>query len=180
MRLGILLANQYINLRDCGNLFLCVGGNSGDVTLGEIWFDYEVEFMTPQIDSTHGASRSSKVTSTGSQTAALPLGQSPIIEFSRDEIFDYTNGSGALTFKSDYQGMFVVEVVGTGLSGFSTAASNVDSSVGAGALFNTGATTGIGIWIVRAQRGQVWDVSMSATTITASELRVGGYLGSLG
>jgi hypothetical protein len=82
-RLGAIMADENISLFDTGNMFVCVGGNSGTVNLGQLWCDYEVEFMTPQLDSNYGP-ESAKVNGNVAQTAALPLGTNPFLVFGRN------------------------------------------------------------------------------------------------
>lgn len=179
VRQGILPAGADVALYDTGNIYVCVGGNSAQVVLGELWFDYEVEFYTPQLDSLFGTSRSGIIDSQTLTTPALPLGVSPLIKFSRDQLCTYDDTLGLITFLSDYEGLMVMEIVGTGLIGFSTAGSTTTQTA-VGSCVNTGATTAIGVWAVKAEKGQYWDPSVNGTTVTSGELRMGGYLRSLG
>lgn len=179
VRQGALNPNESIDLYDTGNLFVCVGGNSGAVTLGELWCEYEVCFMTPQIDSNYTVS-SAKSIGAVAQTPALPLGTTPVSTFGKDAFFTYdpSGGSSVLLFNRAYQGLFELQVAGTGLTSFGfggTAAITI-----AGSSTNSGGTLIVGSVIVQALPGQTLALGASGTTVTAAILRVGDYSYALG
>lgn len=180
VRQGILPGATDIALYDTGNIFICVGGNSGAVTLGEIWIDYEVELYTPQLDSSYGTSRSGYIDGQTLMTGLQPLGVSPLIKFSRDQLCTYNDTTGYLTFLSDYQGLGIFSVVGTGLSGFTgSGSSGIHTAVAN--VFNTGGTTGVAVWRLDMKKGDTFYPHVSSwTTVTSGELRLAGYRYTLG
>jgi hypothetical protein len=177
VRQGLLSASENLAFYDTGNLFVCVGGNSGSVTLGELWCDYVVEFETPQIESNlTGSFDSFKVTSVTAQTPVLPLGTGPTILSSRNEMLSYDNATGRLTFLQAFQGLAVLIVDGTGLSAMDVTSSNVAySPLGINGI----ATRFTGAFRFTANAGQYFDVVMTGTTVTATDLRIGPYANSL-
>ncbi len=174
VRQGALTASENISFYDTGNLYVCVGGNSGAVTLGELWCDYEVEFDTPQIDSNvSNGFDSMKLVGATAQTAALPFGTGGVITSSRNAIATYDSVAGTLTFLLPYEGLAVFDVTGTTISAVSTVGST--ATVAITSNINGAATRVISYARVTASPGQLLDFSLTAATITGAELRMGPY-----
>jgi len=178
-RQGALLASENLALYDTANIFVCVGGNSGAVTLGQLWCDYEVELMTPQLDSNYGASDSAKVTGGGTMTAASIFGSASSQAFSRGTLWTLDAVTGTLTFLQNFQGVFAFNFVGTGISSpvnlGGTATSSLIQSTTNGT--NTNITC---VAIANALVGQTLILTLAgATTLTTSVMRVGAYQYSL-
>jgi hypothetical protein len=178
VRQGALLSNETLGLYDTGNLFVCVGGNSGIVNLGELWCDYEVEFMTPQLDSNYGASDSGIIVGGGSTTAAVVFGTTSTQKFGRNTLWSLDPTTGTLTFLQNYQGLFAISLGGTVISALSLTGTAADS--GATTSINSAATLLVATFVISALAGQTLIISATATTVTSSSLRAGGYPASLG
>ncbi len=179
VRQGSLTSAENLALYDTGNLWVLVGGNTGSVNLGELWCDYEVELITPQLDSNYGSSDSAKIVGATAQTAALPFGTAPASTFSRENLWTYDPVTGAITFLRPYQGLFSAAIEGTVISAVSVSASTAVVSVTTGSI-NAAGTGATYSWVVGAQEGQTLDVATTATTITSAVMRVGSYRASLG
>jgi hypothetical protein len=155
-------------------MFVCVGGNSGAVVLGEIWCDYEVEFMTPQIDSNYAAD-SAVVRGVAPLTGPLPFGNA-IPAFGRNNLFSFNAATSTYTFLQNYQCIITWTVVGTVLS--APLVSGTSTIVGS-SLANAGGTALFYVATVRALAGQTLIFTLTATTITTSTLGFGAYAVSL-
>lgn len=177
-RLAALNANENLGLYDSGNIFICVGGNSGAVSLGQLWCDYVVEFMTPQLDTSFGAGGSGVMTGQTAQTAALPFGTAATSTFSRSPLWTYDGVTGAITFLRAYQGLFYVLMTGTTLTAITPGGTGTFTSVGA--FPNAGSTQCFSAFRANVLIGQTLDLSATAATIASAQLRVGEYLNSLG
>ncbi len=179
VRQGALASNENLGLYDTANIFICAGGNSGAVTLGELWADYSVELETPQLDSNYGASNSGRVVGGGGGlTAAAIFGLSPTVTFSRENLFSLDPTNGTLTFLQNYQGFCNLELTGTGLVTGLT--SGTVTLTGITEIVNTAGTSLDKDFVLTALAGQTLILSATATTVTASNLRVAGYQASLG
>lgn len=174
VRQGNLLGNETLDLYDTANLFVCVGGNSGAVTLGELWCDYEVEFMTPQLDSNYGASDSGRIFGSGTLSAAAIFGTNPNQAFSRSPLWLLDPTTGTLTFQQNYQGLINLVIGGTTLAGISATGTASGITV-VTTIQNAAATAELSDILVNALSGQTLIVSATAATVTASTLRAGAY-----
>ena len=163
-------------LADTGNLFVCVGGNSGAVTLGELWCDYEVMFMTPQIDL--GADvlvDSLLVVGGGTFSLDDPFGTAPVITLGGpDALFASINGASVLTFAIPYRGLLTYNINGTGLTGTNLAISSAILTAGSEVVNATG-TVLEGKAVVTASAGQNLDFRALGTTVTGANCRIGRY-----
>lgn len=110
VRTGTILSNNDIKLYDVGNLFVVTQGQSGDEhSVGELWVEYDVELMTPQLNSTdiqslilHGQT---------ALTAAKLLGTDPTPHGQLQ--YTYDNATGTITFNQNFEGYVTFYAVGT-------------------------------------------------------------------
>jgi hypothetical protein len=163
-----------IKLYDVGNLFACSQNIvTGGATLGELYVEYDVLLMTPQLQAA-GESGTDSVLfqSNGGATAALPLGSNPIEKNSlASSLLSYDNATSTFTFLR--AGVFGLNLYLTGtvitavsITGtLATLRSTVILASGLGAL--TASTNGR-----QAQIGDTIIVSATATTITLAQLDV--------
>lgn len=175
VRQGVLSASENLGLYDSGNIFICVGGNSGNVVLGELWCDYEVVFETPQIDSNYG-NDSMKSTGGGTLSGSNPMGTLPVTVFGRTNLGTWNNSS-LFTFSVNYQGIFVIDLVGTSLVAVPVTGSATHSG---GTVANAAATSSLTNVIVSALAGQTIQIGTVGATVTSAIVRVGNYTYSLG
>jgi hypothetical protein len=134
--------------------------------------------MTPQIDSNYSVS-SAKVTGAVALTVANPFGTTPVLQFGKDAFMTFTQpGISQFTFVRSYQGLFEVQLIGTGLAGFNFAGTASVTSEGAAA--NSVGTAVIGSALVQAAAGQTFGFSVNGSTVTSAIMRVGDYSYTLG
>jgi len=176
VRTGNLAANLDIKTYDGGNLFVCTVDGSA-VNWGKLWVEYDVEFFKPQTVvggaaavqsgsiTTTSASRASPFTGTQTQLGGLA----------------FSGATATLTFNVAGQYFLEYNITGTVMTNTSptiTGAATINNLLGV-QLANTAATIGLGIYTVNVLTpGQtmVFDFTASATTITASVVRVAPYL----
>lgn len=179
VRQSAVTATENVGLYDTGNLFICVGGNSGTVNLGELWCDYELCLMTPQIDSNVGPTfDSSKVLGVSAMTPARPFGSAASITNSRNPIFNYDGATGDLTFVKDFEGLFSLVATGTGLE----ASDFVGGTATISNFFDLANSTGTNFSsevLVKALAGQTLNYGIVADTIATSKLFASAYAYSL-
>lgn len=109
VRRGAIPANQDVQLFDTGNLFLATQGQADAAAVGELYVDYEVELMTPQLgDPAIGLSLSSVVTwaTAASQGVASPGSNAPLVAST-------SGGTFRLTATSAYDGLVNVRLTST-------------------------------------------------------------------
>jgi hypothetical protein len=163
-RPGTLAANRDQKTYDLGQLFVCTSGHAGTTVCGELYVDYEVELLIPQVqdsiiagafDSTAGLSQVALVGTNFAGNGNL------------DDLISVTGTSASiLTFNQDWEGLVSINVVGTVMSGAAANAGTAAWSAFGTATYNAGATYGRIGGFVRALRGQTLVLSITATTVT--------------
>lgn len=110
VRNGGLGSNQDVKLYDVGNLFVATQGQAPDTPpVGELYVDYRVKLMTPQLNNPALGNSKSSVFTTASNTAVVtaPGSNAPIV----------ATGSGnvvTLTATAAFQGLLSTLASGTG------------------------------------------------------------------
>jgi hypothetical protein len=116
-------------LYDVGNLFVCSQNVvTGGATLGELYVDYDIELLTPQLQlPSVDDVDTSVLSSLQGTTGALPLGTNPaIVDSQVSPLLSYNTVSGLITFLKAGKFMFAFNAVGTVVS-----ASTVTGTLGA-------------------------------------------------
>lgn len=162
-----------VKLYDVGNLFACSQNIvTGGATLGELYVEYDILLMTPQLQSGgESGTDASKLVGGDSMTPALPLGLTPTISNSLvNPLVDYDNGTATLTFKR--AGVFTigVDVKGTGLTSlgvnFGTFKPLMSSTISATSITAMGSTG------IQANIGDTLQIAVGGTTVTSSTLAI--------
>lgn len=165
VRAGSLSSNQDIKLYDSGNFYLCTQGQAGATNIGELYVEYIVDLMTPQMrppgagDAIYGILIGSSNTAPASTVAA---GNMPVSVVSSGTTTSITT----LTFTQPWQGYFTLILGGTGLisiSGSGTANVTEGSSGEIG-----GATALMDFFTVDADIGETLVITIVNTTITSA------------
>lgn len=154
----ILAANLDVKTYDIGNLFVCTQGQANTNAIGELYVEYDVDLMTPQL--VKPLVPGFKLTTTAGQSNVLPWGTSWTLD--PDNNIRVTVDSGTqLTFNETFEGLLILS---TSAAGAATAAGN--GQIGAGTatvselvdLVTSPATTssfgGAAVYSVRAVSGQ--------------------------
>lgn len=163
-----------IKLYDVGNLFACSQNiGTGGATLGELYVEYDILLMTPQLQSEgESGTDSFKASSVGGETAAIPWGLNPTLQGSlQPDLLSYDNATSTFTFnRAGFFGVTIrfggtvitaVNVAGT----LATSGFTVVNSTSTSALFASSSGR-------QAVIGDTLIITASATTITGATLVV--------
>lgn len=162
VRAGALAANQDIKLYDTGNFFLCTVGQANTNIVGEVYVEYVIRLMTPQLGDV-GIGGSVYATFSGSSNAApsaTKVGNLPATAVSSGTTTSVTT----YTFTQPWEGVVCIDLEGSGLNGM--AATGTATSAEKADSIAAGTTTEVAIWTLSAQAGQTFIMTLSNTTIT--------------
>jgi len=176
VRYGNLAANLDIKTYDGGNLHLCTIDGTA-VAWGKLWVDYEVEFSVPQtIIGGVGSTASVKIATTSASRASPFSGTQTITGG-----LNVTASAATLTINQVGQFLMEVDTVGTvitytppTITGTAAVATLLSAQGN-----NATSTAGVNLFTVNVTvPGQtvIFDFTASATTITASNVRLAPYL----
>jgi hypothetical protein len=176
VRFGALSSNQDVKLYDIGNFNVAVSGQAGTTVIGELYVEYEVELMTPQLDPASAILSALDSGSSTSNSAPFPtaVGNFPWTYVSSGT----TTSATTFTLTQDVQANITLSVTGTGITAiaFSGTATGTEGQE----VINAAATLGITSYRFSGIAGQTVIITISNTTITDTRLRVGEYLYSNG
>jgi hypothetical protein len=161
-----LPANLDIKTYDVGNLFVVTQGQAGVTAVSELYVEYDVQLITPQIDSL-GATTAARVSGTAGLSATVLFGTNASIDPDSTLALSVNAAGSIVTFLQDFTGLVICELTGTGLSTFTYGSSTATIN-----SLNTSAGTNntylIGVFHVSAQAGQTLQLGLTLTTFTAA------------
>lgn len=138
---SVLAANLDIKSYDIGNLFVCTQGQAGTTAIGELYVEYDVMLLTPQLSAS--SAPSFKYTGAAGWTAALPWGTSGTADADNNILVTVNSGT-QITFGQAFTGMMIVScsstgttntiVVGAGTATTSILVNKADGTVGSAVL----------------------------------------------
>lgn len=171
VRRGTLTAGQDIQLYDTGNLFLATQGQADAAAVGELYVEYEVELMTPQLGNiATGNSLSSSITWASSVSpGVLAIGSNaPLVPSNGTTTFD-------LTATAPYNGLVNVRLVSSSAAetGATTAGSTCTIEQYFDGMDNT--TTVIASFQVAFLPGQILKIKPVVGTIVSDVTMVGQF-----
>lgn len=171
VRRGALSATQDVQLFDTGNFFLATQGQADASPVGELYVDYEVELMTPQLgDIANGLSLSSVFTwaSAASQGVASAGSNAPLVSST-------SGGEFKLTATAPYNGLVNVRLVST--SGVETGATTASSTCGVEQYFDgmDNTTTVIATAQLAFLPGQIFSIKPVVGTIVSDVTMIGQF-----
>lgn len=114
-----------LQTHDVGKLVLGTTGGSASAPIGNLFVEYEVELIRPQIDSAGELNNvSTLIGSGGAVTATRILGSTPLHKGSTNVGYDYDPTAGTSGFRFLDAGEYLLEltVIGTTIAGLGTAA----------------------------------------------------------
>jgi hypothetical protein len=183
IRSGTLAANLDIKTYDVGALFVASSGVvATSANIGELYIEYEIELMTPVVQSLAAAqARGVRITAATAITEAAPYGTAPTYLGGLD-VVAATDGT-TLTFNRVGNYLITMEVGGTGLfTTYSPTATITNGTVtfiqGISNVAGNAGTYAILMWVVVVSaRGAVFDPNLEpvSTTVTASVTRIATY-----
>lgn len=172
-RSGAVPSGADQKLYDVGQFIVATQGASG--ASGEIYVEYEVELITPQANT---APISGKILAVAGLDSTHQIGSDAAYVAGSNIGWTITD-SATLTCSVAGDYLFNLELAGTVISGGITASGTATKTLVAQNI-NSGATSYLASWTVRAQVGQTFiAASITATTVTQVEWRLSRYLYTL-
>lgn len=162
-----------LNLYDVGNLFVATQSQStGGITIGELWVEYDVTLMTPQLDRNgQGLGLTWANGNTDGVNATNLIGTNPDV---RGNAAIILQDNGNINFQSDWAGALTIHVAGTSVNSFVIAA-NVGVTIVSAGISND-ATSLTGVWTVSATSGSVIHIEVNSG---ANVIGVVGFFGAI-
>ncbi len=174
VRLGSLAANLDIKTYDVGTLIVATQGEADTSAIGELYVEYDVELITPQISSDVAAYNSVKINSAAGASRANPFSGAQTVVGG----LPVTATAATVTFSKVGQYLMSFDFTGTVptanapvITGTATV-TNVD-----GGQF-TSANGGATDWIVKVTdigQTMIFDCTGACTTLTACTFRIAPY-----
>ncbi len=179
VRTGALSDNEDIKLYDTGNLFLATQGQASALSVGELYADYRVRLMTPQLNNPSlGQAKSSffqktTTTSTTSSGSNAPLSIS-------DGVVTANSGVITITALAPYQGLCNVFSQYSGSIGAPTLSGSATTGEPLGVL-NSDGTLSLFDFEVSFKTGQTLIITLGGTVANAQVFwaRFGQYNNAL-
>jgi hypothetical protein len=171
VRNGANPANTDIKLYDVGNLFICTIGQANTNTLGELYIEYRIRLMTPQMsDAGLGEALSSLYTGTTNAAPYVYLqGNAPVNVVSTGTTTSLTT----LTFTQPMEGIITTYTVGTTLAVTTLGGTGQISQ--SSEVINGANTQRSLIAFFKATPGQTVTISQPNATISSSTATIGQF-----
>ncbi len=175
VRLGSLSGNLDIKTYDVGNLIVATQGEADTSAIGELYVEYDVELITPQISNDVATYNSVHISSDVSTSRANPFNNATYVGG-----LQVTASGSTLTFNKVGQYLVEFDFAGTvATANAPTITGTVTSSnVLGGQFVAAGANGGISSWVVRVTdvgATMIFDCTGSCNTITSSDTRISPY-----
>jgi hypothetical protein len=168
VRMGDVPSGKDPKLYDVGSLLIAASGNPDTDVIGEVYVEYEVDLLTPQLSL---SCPSAKWTGSGSITKTVPFGTDPTYVGASPA----TLSGATITWNQAGEFLLWVQVTGTGTSIITALTGTADSTY-VDASYNAAGTIFNCFFAVRPQAGETSIVdTSSSTTVSASVTRISGY-----
>jgi len=182
LRFGNLATGQDVLLFDACTFYVATQQCANTNAIGELYVEYDVELITPQLDLTaYAVATSARAISSAGQTVALPLGNGALTTSGGVPIL-YNTTTGALTLTVPGQYLLTYSVFGTSIT--STAATATGSSgTTVSVVSNAFSATAVIVTVLYKCVNTTDTITLTlngAGTITSSTLRVAYYATQLG
>lgn len=172
-----LAANLDVKTYDIGNLFICTQGQAGTTAVGELYVDYEVELLTPQLSPSDVPA--SKVTGSAGLTTAVMFGTNAAITAGSNIDLSVNAAGDTVTFNQAFEGLAFVFGTATAMD-MTTATGTATSSLIADCATGAGGSRAGGAYTIRAIAGQTFIPACTTwTTPTAVVWRFSAWPNSL-
>ena len=161
--------SEDLRLFDTGNFFLCVQGQASTALVGELYVEYDISLMTPQVGDLGwdhavwgeftGSSNSDPFVTVG--------GNLPVTVGSTGT----TSSVTTFTFTGPWEGFATFVAGGTGLTDFTF--SGTASSTSRGEVINGAGSGGVAVAEVKAVVGQTLIMTIANSSITSARAMFG-------
>jgi hypothetical protein len=172
IRAGALAANQDVKLYDTANLWVCTQGQADTTTVGELYIEYDVLLMTPQLGDVAVGTAIYGEWSAAVSTNAAPFGN--VMLGNLQATLVSTGGASSvttITFTNPYSGNISFHATGTGITG--TSFGGTATRKNAVPIFDTAALDAVGVASIVASAGQTLIINITNTTLTQGDLLIG-------
>jgi hypothetical protein len=170
----VLAANLDIKTYDVANFFVNVVDSSTSASWGKLWVDYEVEFYTPQTQtSVPNGVVGGRIGGLTSQTGALPFGTAGAVE-SMSKGITYNGSTGDIILEKTGTYLLAINYTGTTLSAPVFSFTDATQIGGTTSVVN-GAATSIVLFIIvtaDATNARITP-SLTAATVTGATCMIG-------
>jgi len=169
VRLGAVPSGSDIHLYDVGVFYACTQGMASTAAVGELYVEYDVTLMTPQLNDI-GIGQSLWAHYSGTTNAApfvTALGTLALLPSSTGT----TASTTTFTFNSSWEGIASVVLTGTGIGTDGSAGTATVSSIGE--VTNAGGTEIVSVTAIKATPGQTFVLGIANTTITQCDIFFG-------
>jgi len=168
-RFGSLTANEDIKLYDTGNFFFCTQGQADTTLVGELYVEYIIRLMTPQIGNPGlGTSLYGAYSGTTNGLPFETIGGSTNLPATVAST-GTTASQTTFTFTQPFTGIGFMMVAGTGLSN-SAVGTSTASVTTLSILTNSAGTEFLQSLSIEAQIGQTLALVVDNTTISSSNI----------
>jgi len=164
-RNGVVPFGQDYNLYDVGQLNVCTQGQADAAIIGELYVDYDIHFMTPQLGNIPVGASVYAVSGPGTSNV-LPfspvVGNLPLSTSSTGTTTSVTT----FTFAQPWEGVLAVLLVGTGITSVTQASANMSIAEQKEVIDATGANA-IAVYTMTANVGSTFTLTIANTTLTS-------------
>jgi hypothetical protein len=159
-----LPANLDIKTYDIGNLIMITQGQAGTSSVSELYVEYDVNLITPQIDaSTNGFF----ISGSAGLTAVVGFGTNAAIDAQSTVPISINTAGDTLTFLSNFSGVITAIYTGTVLGPVATVGSTATIDAGYHSA-GTNNTAYMVLYRIVASPGQTLKVQLTETTFTGA------------
>lgn len=165
IRKSALSANEDVKLYDVGNFFLCTQGQADSSNIGELYVEYVISLMTPQLDASEPCKFAKFTGTNNSSPFDTKSGNLDVTVSSTGSTSSVTTA----TFNEPFEGYVSILFSGTGLGSltFGGTVSRTNATIVTAGT----STPQVSICDISAQAGETLTISMPNTTLTSNALR---------
>lgn len=164
------IADQDLRLSDIGNLFIWVEGQDNTDSIGDVYVEYDIVLMTPQLAESSFGVYGGSVTGGGTLTAAAPYGSAPTAD---GQNRGFTVSGSTITIKVPGTYLVTGHCAGTVMSDLSLAVTNGSRTALWNAVVNGASTAMTRTYaVIVTSPNCVLTWTATATTVTSSNLYV--------
>ncbi len=165
VRSGNLAGNQDINLYDVGQLNVCTQGQADGSLIGELYVEYDIHLMTPQLGNPAAGNSLWGLYNGVSNAAPFSIvgGNIPI---SSSASGGTTTSVTTFIFNQPWEGLFVANLTGTGIT--AVASSGTATSAEQKEVIDGTAANALALYAIRAEIGQTFIITINNTTLTST------------
>lgn len=160
-----------IRLNDVGSVYVCTQGQAtAGAPIGELYVDYEIKLMTPDMSNRGAGTSRSQIrsgTSNASPFGTRLRGDNNLLTYSATGT---TTSFTSLVFHQPFEGEVMISVVGTGLTGTATLGGSATASALSYSVVNGAATSMILVIRLDVTTGQSLIIEIANVTMSNNNM----------